>query len=94
MERRAIPRNPVLMSGAIQFAGCAINCLVRDMTISGPALEVTEPLKSPSISTLFLRRTARTSPVTSSGTNGSGSCGLRLIPHVRVRVQCRRSALS
>jgi hypothetical protein len=43
MERRAIPRKPVLMSGAIQFAGCAINCLVRDMSISGAALDVAEP---------------------------------------------------
>src|ERR1700681_1778383 len=43
MERRAIPRTPVLMSGAIQFAGCLINCLVCDMTISGAALEVAEP---------------------------------------------------
>jgi hypothetical protein len=43
MERRAIPRKPVLMSGAIQFAGCAINCLVRDMSISGAALDVADP---------------------------------------------------
>jgi len=43
MERRAIPRKPVLMSGAIQFADCAINCLVRDMSISGAALDVANP---------------------------------------------------
>jgi len=43
MERRAITRKPVLMSAAIQSAGCVINCLVRDMTISGAALDVTEP---------------------------------------------------
>jgi hypothetical protein len=43
MERRAIPRKPVLMSGAIQFAGGAINCLVRDMSISGAALDVADP---------------------------------------------------
>ena len=42
MERREIPRKPVLMSGAIQFADCAIYCLVRDMTISGAALDVAE----------------------------------------------------
>ena len=42
MERRAIPRKPVLMSGAIQFASCMINCLVRDMTISGAALDVAD----------------------------------------------------
>ncbi len=43
MERRAVPRKPVLMSGAIQFAGGAVNCLVRDMSISGAALDVAEP---------------------------------------------------
>jgi PilZ domain len=43
MERLAIPRKPVLMSGAIQFADGAINCLVRDMTISGAALDVADP---------------------------------------------------
>ena len=42
MERRAVPRKPVLMSGAIQFAGGAVNCLVRDMSISGAALDVAE----------------------------------------------------
>ena len=47
MERRAIPRKPVLMSGAIQFAGCAINCLVRDISISGAALDVAEPQDIP-----------------------------------------------
>jgi hypothetical protein len=43
MERRAIPRKPVLISGAIQFAAGAINCLVRYMTISGAALDVADP---------------------------------------------------
>jgi PilZ domain len=47
MERRAIPRKPVLMSGAIEFAGSAINCLVRDMTISGAALDVADPRDIP-----------------------------------------------
>jgi len=41
MERRAIPRKPVLMSGAIEFAGSAFNCLIRDISISGAALDVT-----------------------------------------------------
>lgn len=43
MERREISRKPVLMSGAIQFAGSTINCLVRNMSISGAALDVTNP---------------------------------------------------
>ena len=47
MERRAIPRKPVLMSGAIQFGGGVVNCLVRDMTIAGAALDVAEPHNIP-----------------------------------------------
>ncbi|MGO8907850.1 MAG: PilZ domain-containing protein [Bradyrhizobium sp.] len=43
MERRAIPRKPVLMSGAVEFAGGTINCLIRNISISGAALDVTNP---------------------------------------------------
>jgi hypothetical protein len=43
MERRAIPRKTVLMSGAIEFAGSTINCLVTNISISGAAIEVTNP---------------------------------------------------
>ncbi len=55
MERRAIPRKPVLMSGAIQFVGCAINCLVRDMTISGAALDVANADEIPERFNLFFK---------------------------------------
>jgi hypothetical protein len=47
MERRAIPRKPALMSAAIQFAGSAINCLVREISISGAALDTAEPQDTP-----------------------------------------------
>ena len=47
MERRVIPRKPVLMSGAIEFAGSTINCLIRNISISGAALDVTNPLDIP-----------------------------------------------
>jgi PilZ domain len=43
MERRAIPRKTVLMSGAIEFAGGTINCLVSNISVSGAAIEVTNP---------------------------------------------------
>jgi len=43
MERRAVPRNAVLMSGAIEFAGTNINCLISNISTSGAALEVTNP---------------------------------------------------
>jgi hypothetical protein len=73
MQRRAVPRKPVLMSGAIQFAGGAVNCLVRDMTISGAALDVAELLDIPERFILVLMWTERTFPVGSSGANTSGS---------------------
>ena len=47
MERRAGPRKPVLMSGTIQFAGNRTNCSIRDISISGAALDVTNPLDIP-----------------------------------------------
>ena len=47
MEKRASPRKTVLMSGAIEFAGSTINCLVRNISISGAALDVTSPLDIP-----------------------------------------------
>jgi hypothetical protein len=31
------------MSGAIEFAGSTINCLIRNISISGAALEVSNP---------------------------------------------------
>ena len=43
MERRGNPRKPALMSGAIRFAGSTISCLIRDISISGAALDVGEP---------------------------------------------------
>ena len=45
MERRSAPRKPVLMSGAIKFAGSTIDCLICNMSISGAALEVSNPLE-------------------------------------------------
>ena len=47
MERRAGPRKPVLMSGAIEFAGSTINCSVSNISISGAALDVSNPLDIP-----------------------------------------------
>jgi hypothetical protein len=47
MERREKPRKLVLMSGAIQFDSSTINCLICDISISGAALEITNPLDIP-----------------------------------------------
>jgi hypothetical protein len=43
MEKRAAPRKSVLMSGAIEFAGSMISCLISNISISGAALEVSSP---------------------------------------------------
>jgi PilZ domain len=43
MEKRVAPRKPVLMSGAIEFAGSVINCLISNISISGAAIEVNNP---------------------------------------------------
>ena len=64
MERRAIPRNPILMSGAIEFAGSTINCLIRNISISEAALDVASPQEIPARFSLFLRPMAPTFPVT------------------------------
>jgi hypothetical protein len=40
MERRVHPRKTVLMSGAIEFVGGIVNCLISDMSVSGAAIEI------------------------------------------------------
>ena len=58
MEKRAAPRKPVLMSGAIEFAGSVINCLISNISISGAALEVTNPDAIPERFNLVFRSDA------------------------------------
>jgi len=62
MERRANPRKPILMSGVIEFAGGTINCLVSNMSISGAALEVTNPSDVPERFSLFFKADATRIP--------------------------------
>ena len=40
MERRTTSRKPVLMSAAIAFPGNSVDCLVRDISISGAAIDI------------------------------------------------------
>jgi hypothetical protein len=42
VERRAHLRKKILMSGAIEFAGGHINCLISDMSVSGAAIEISK----------------------------------------------------
>lgn len=54
IERRAGPRNRQLKSGTIEFNGGAIDCVVRNASTSGAALEVASPLGIPDQFTLVI----------------------------------------
>jgi hypothetical protein len=55
MERRASPRKAVRMSGAIEFAGITINCLISNISISEAAIEITSPHDIPERFNLVFR---------------------------------------
>ena len=55
MDKRANLRNRVLKAGTIEYDGTAINCVVRNMSISGAALDVSSPLGVPEHFTLAFR---------------------------------------
>ena len=57
-ERRAAPRIRVLKAATIEFDGNAVTCLVRDLSISGAALDVTSPVGIPEHFTLAFRADA------------------------------------
>ena len=47
MEKRAAPRNRVLKAGTIEFNGGAIDCMVRNISNAGAALDVSSPVGIP-----------------------------------------------
>lgn len=51
-EHRSVPRNRVLRAGTIEFDGGAINCIVRNLSISGAALDLASPVGIPEHFTL------------------------------------------
>jgi hypothetical protein len=55
MERRAVPRKQVLMSGTIEFVDSKINCIVGNMSIAGAALDVINPNDVPEHFTLVFK---------------------------------------
>jgi hypothetical protein len=57
-ERRAAPRNRVLKAATIEFDGNAITCLIRDLSISGAALDVTSSVGIPKHFILVFRADA------------------------------------
>ena len=57
-EKRAAPRKRVMMAGTIEFVGGRINCLVRDISISGAVLYVTSSLEIPDRFNLIFQENA------------------------------------
>jgi len=47
MEKRTAARHRLLKAGEIGFGGGAIDCMVRNWSASGAALDVTSPLGIP-----------------------------------------------
>jgi len=43
------------MSGAIEFTGSTVNCLISNMSIAGAELEVSNPLEIPERFNLFFK---------------------------------------
>jgi hypothetical protein len=52
-EHRIAPRHRVLKAGTIEFGGGTINCMVRNVSAGGAALEVSSPVGIPEHLTLF-----------------------------------------
>lgn len=58
MEKRDKTRNRVLKSGAIEFNGGAIDCVVRNISEAGAALDVASPVGIPEHVTLAVAGSA------------------------------------
>jgi hypothetical protein len=46
-EHRSAPRRRVLKTARIEFGGIEVDCLVRNISATGAAIEVTSPLQCP-----------------------------------------------
>jgi hypothetical protein len=53
-EQRTTPRRRVLKAGTIEFGGGAVNCMVRNMSNTGAALDVASPEGIPEHFTVIL----------------------------------------
>jgi hypothetical protein len=47
IERRAIARQRVFKAGTIEFGGTGVNCIIRNMSVAGAALDVATPVGIP-----------------------------------------------
>jgi PilZ domain len=52
-DKRSSQRNRVLKAGTIEFNGGAIDCMVRNRSAAGAALDVTSPIGIPERFTLI-----------------------------------------
>jgi hypothetical protein len=53
VEKRTVSRHRVLKAGTIEFGGGAINCMVRNQSTTGAALDVASPVGIPEHFTLI-----------------------------------------
>jgi hypothetical protein len=46
-ERRTSPRHRILKAGTIEFSGCKIDCVIRNISATGAAIEINSPIWFP-----------------------------------------------
>ena len=46
-ERRISPRHRVLKAGTIEFSGSKLDCVIRNMSATGAAIEIKSPIRFP-----------------------------------------------
>jgi hypothetical protein len=54
VETRIAPRHRVMKAGTIEFGSSAIDCLVRNLSVTGAALEVSNQIGIPAKFTLVV----------------------------------------
>jgi hypothetical protein len=62
MDLRGANRHRVLKAGTIEFGGSAINCMIRNLSNSGAALDVASPVGIPDHFTLVLQADGHHAP--------------------------------
>jgi PilZ domain len=54
IEKRAAPRQRVLKHGTLTFSGGGVDCMVRNISLGGARLDVTNPFGLPPSFTLLI----------------------------------------
>ena len=72
-NNRAAPRHRVLKSGSIDFNGGVIDCVVRNISETGAALEVASPLGIPETFNLVISGDHSSRPCRLPGAKTNGS---------------------